>query len=109
MNTAPSEEKEEKESWRINVRIGNERMALRIPRDPTVEKCLRDGATAAGTLVSRYSSAYPDASDVRILSYVALHLANRLEQLAHEEKASNTDSRLQEVIELLDRIDDGDA
>ena len=107
MTTLPSEEK--KNNWRINVRIGNERMALRIPRDPIVEKRLRDGATTAGSLVSQYSSAYPDASDVQILSYVALHLANRLEQLTHEEKASNTDTRLQEVIELLDRIDDGDA
>ncbi len=106
MSTPPSERKDDE--WRINVRIGRERMTLRIPRDPTTEKCLRNGATNAGSLVGQYTTAHPEASEEQILTYVALHLAYRLERLTDRDKADDTNNRIETIIEILDKLDDGE-
>lgn len=83
-------------------------MSLIIPRSTRAEKCIRTGAANAGKLMDRYSRAYPDATKEQILTYVALHLASEIEELAYQEQEDRTNPRLEQLIDQIDKIDDGE-
>ncbi|MDO5017089.1 MAG: cell division protein ZapA [Porphyromonas sp.] len=78
----------------VNLRIGEERMTISIARDPVAEQAMREAAVLVNKTLERYRTAFPSATKKELLSYVALHIANRFRRLQMEQDTLQLEQRL---------------
>lgn len=101
MSEATSNNKPEQE---VNLRVGTVRMTLSIPRSEETEQALRKGAEKVNQYIERYRTVFPRESQVELLSYVALDLANRLQKQELETEKLNLDKRLRKLNNDLEQV-----
>lgn len=92
-------------TWDINLRVGEVRMTLTIPRSPDMEQALRKATEQVNSTLERYRVNMPHASYIDLMSYVALDMANKLqtlriegEKLKIEERLSHLNHSLEEAL-----------
>lgn len=81
----------------VNLRIGEVRMTLTLPRSPEVEQAMRKAAGQVNSKIERYRNAFPTAPKVELLSYVALDIANCLQKLELQQSQLDLDNRLEKL------------
>lgn len=88
----------------INLRIGEVRMSLEIPRSQVVEQRLRRAADQVNTTLERYRLSFKGVTKVELLSYVALDIANQLQTQKLEREELQLDERLTKLTNELDDV-----
>ncbi len=90
----------ENDKLRINLLINNERYPLNIRRDE--EQLYRDAAKQINDKLNKYRRTFPEFSDAKYLTMVALELA--FENMSIKDK-NDTQPYLEKLKELSDDLD----
>lgn len=86
----------------INLRVGEVRMTLDIPRSTTEEELYRNAATLVNRTIERYRTAFEGLPKVELLSYVALDVAYRLQHQGQEHQGLELEKRLSKLNKALE-------
>lgn len=88
----------------VNLRVGSVPMTLTIPRSSEVEQALRRAGAQVNKTIEAYRLAFPKVSQVELLSYVALDIANKLQTMELERAQLDLDKRLMKLNRDLEEI-----
>lgn len=94
----------EEQTQEINLRIGEVRMTLEIPRSQQVEHRLRRAAEQVNETIERYRQVFVGASKVDLITYVALDIANQLQMHTLEQEELQLEERLSQLTQELDDL-----
>lgn len=83
----------------INLRVGEVRVTLDIPRGETEEQLYRNAATLVNRTIEQYRTAFDGLSKVDLLSYVSLDISYKLQRQLQE----HSDLELEERLRRLNR------